>query len=341
MSALTALNKKIILLSLSALLAIFAFVAVVKAQETTTEPTTGKMGIQVSAPIYNFDIGPGSNAQDIIKIRNVGNTTQTFYPEVLDFKPAGETGTPAFIKQKESESYTFSLASWITVETQGIALKPNESAALGFTIRVPKDAEAGGHYAGILFGTTPPKTTGTAVEISNKVGSLILVRVSGKANELASVKEFSTSKNFYDKPPVDFLVRIENKGNIHVAPQGNVEIKDIFGRSVATLPVNKTAGNVLPDSIRRFDKTSDDLSWNPDGLTIGRYTATLQLNYGSPAKQLNAQVTFWVVPWLQVAILLSVLIVLIILIIFLIKKYNRFIVAKALRTQNEPPVKEV
>src|SRR4030043_1545171 len=167
MTARTVLNKKIIFLSLAGLCAIFAFAAIIKAQEPTTEATTGKTGIQVSAPLYNFGIDPGGVAQEVVKIRNVSTSTKTFYPEVLDFRPAaGEGGAPSFLKAEESESYTYSLASWITIAKDPITLKAQESAALNFTISVPKDAEPGGRYAGILFGTTAPAATGTGVAIS-------------------------------------------------------------------------------------------------------------------------------------------------------------------------------
>ena len=334
MTAQTALNKKIIFLSLAGLLALFVFAIVVQAQETA-ETTTGKTGIQVSSPIYNFGINPGESAQEIIKIRNVSDSTKTFYPEVADFKAAGETGTPSFIKSDEAASYTYSLASWITISKEPITLKANESAALNFTINVPKDAEPGGRYAGILFGTTPPTATGTGVAISNKVGSLVLVRVSGKANEIATLKEFSTNKNFFEKPPVDFLVRVQNSGNVHLVPKGNIEIKNMFGRSVASLPLNAKNGNVLPDSVRRFDKTSDGLSWSPGGFTFGRYKAQLLLTYGSSAKNLSGEVTFWIVPWKQLLVIgLATLIVLLLLILG-VKRYNRYIVAKALKNQNK------
>src|SRR4030042_2673489 len=313
-----------------------AAASIIKAQEDTTEATTQNIGVQVSAPVYNFGIDPGNSAQEIIKIRNVSSTTQTFYPEVLDFKPVGETGAPQFLKPAESGSYTFSLASWITVSTEGIVLKPNEAHALNFTINVPKDAEPGGRYAGILFGTTAPELTGTGVAISNKVWSLVLVRVAGDAKEVATLKEFSTDKPSYEAGPVNFVVRVQNAGNVHVVPKGNIEIKDTFGRSVASLPVNETDGNVLPDSVRRFvDKEGKELSWKPEGFTFGRYKAQLLLTCGSPAKTLSGEVTFWIVPWKQLLVIGLVALIAILLLVLGVKRYNRYVVNRALKNQNK------
>jgi len=324
--------KKIVLTFLASLLvvSILAFSAFAQERgDQTTGGTTGKIGIQVSSPIYNATIDPGGSYQDTIKVRNVSDTPQTFYPEVFDFRPSGETGTPEFILNGDAQSYTYSLASWINISKVGIKLEPNKSTALNFVINVPKNAEPGGRYAGILFGTSPPHTDGSQIAISNKVGSIVLVRVSGAAKEVATVKEFSTPKNFYTTPPVDFVARIQNSGSVHVIPKGTIDIKDTFGRKVATLPVNEKNGNVLPESIRRFDKDSSNLVWNPGGFTVGRYTATLSLNYGSPAKALTAEVTFWVIPWVQLIIAALTLIILILLLIFLVKRYNKWIVEKA------------
>lgn len=304
--------------------------------QDTTEAATENIGIQISAPIYNFGIDPGSSAQEIVKVRNVSSKSQTFYPEVFDFRAIGETGTPEFLINSKEDSYTYSLASWVSISKEGITLKPNESAALNFTINVPSNAEPGGRYAGILFGTVPPQPKGTEIAISNKVGSLILVRVSGAAKELTNLKEFSTPANFYENPPVDFLVRVENKGNVHVRPKGNITIKDTFGRKVASLDVNEKEGAVLPESIRRFDKDNDELSWSPGGFTIGKYTATVLLNYGDPAKQLTQSVSFWVVPWKILLVIGVGILILILLLILFVKRYNRWVVSRAQKNEQKP-----
>ena len=228
------------------------------------------------------------------------------------------------------------MANWIKISKEPIKLQPNESAALNFTISVPKNAEPGGVYAGILFGTSPPKVEGSAIAISNKVGALILVRIAGDAKEIASLKEFSANGDFFENPPVEFVVRIENKGNVHVRPKGTIEIKDTFGRKVETLEVNEKDGAVLPESIRKFDKENDELNWNPGGFTIGRFTATLTLNYGTPAQQIIGEVSYWVVPWKILLVIGLAIVIAVLLLIWLLKKYNHWIVAKAQKNAQQP-----
>src|SRR3989344_949291 len=332
-------KKQILIPILTALFVLSAFPTTLFAQESTEkeEAAVGTVGIQVSAPTYNFEIDPGKSAQEIIKVRNVSDVVRTFYPEVFDFKPKDETGTPDFLVGDQSSSYTYSLASWINISQAGIKLAPDESAALNFTVSVPADAEPGGHYAGVLFGTSAPKVGGSQIGISNKVGSLILVRVAGEAKESGAVKEFSTTKNFFENGPVPFTVRVENTGNVHFVPKGVIEIKNTFGKQVATISINDKNGNVLPESIRAFlDGDNNNLSWNPTGLTIGKFTANLNLSYGVPAKNLTESVTFWIVPWKILLVLLLAIIIVILLLVLIIKKYTRWIVAKAEKSPEKP-----
>ncbi len=319
----------------------FLALSILAARTVFAQDSTGATGIQVSAPVYNFQIDPGDTTQEIIKIRNVSDNEQTYFPEVLDFKPTGETGTPQFITGVEKNSYSYSLTSWVKISKEPITLQPNESAALNFTINVPKTAEPGGAYAGILFGTSPPKTEGSAIAISNKVGALVLVRVAGAAKETATLKEFAANGNFFENPPVDFVVRVENKGTVHVRPKGNITIKDIFGRKVAALDVNEKDGAVLPESIRKFDKENDELTWNPSGFTIGKYTATVLLNYGDPSKQLSETVSFWVVPWKVLLVVGIGIVIMVLLIILNIRRYNHWVVSRAEKkehpTKDDPP----
>ena len=333
-------KRKLILATLIGSMVMAVFSTALFAQETSedkTESAIGNVGIQVSAPIYNFTIDPGETTQEIVKVRNVGDTARTFYPEVFDFKPLNETGTPEFIINAQDNSYAYSLSSWVKISTEGLKLAPNESAALNFTISVPADAEPGGKYAGILFGTSPPKVGGTQIAISNKVGSLILVRVAGDAKESATVEEFSTPKDFLENGPVPFTVRVNNTGNVHVQPKGNIEIKNTFGKSVTTISVNEGDANVLPQSIRAFiDSEGDNLTWNPSGLTIGKFTATLTMIYGDPAKNLTDTVSFWIVPWKILLVLLLGIIITILLLVLIVKKYNKWIVSKSQGKTSKP-----
>ncbi len=314
--------SKIAKITAGAVIASSLFAPAIFAQQSSGN---SGVGIEVSSPLYEYTIAAGKVQQDIIKIKNVGGSEQTYYPEVLDFKSDNKSGTPIFLNKGE-DSGTYSLAKWVSVSSVGITLSPNESAALNFNITVPADAEPGGHYAGILFSTQPPDPTGTnQIGLASKVGSLVLVRVAGTAKESAVIKSFTSDKQSYDNASaVKFSTTVTNNGNVHVQPKGVITIKNIFGGQVAAADVNQLSANILPGSDRIFDTV-----WKDPGFKLGYYTATITLNYGSPAQTITSQTSFWIIPWMTLLVLAVLLILLIVALYFAIKRYNHWIISKS------------
>lgn len=297
------------------------------AQDSTTTGS-GSVGLEVTSPLYDYTIEPGKVQQDIVKIKNVGSTEQTYYPEVLDFKSDNKTGTPIFLNKGE-DSGTYSLSKWISISAEPVKLAPNQSTAMNFNITVPTDAEPGGHYAGILFSTEPPDPSGSnQIGLASKVGSLVLVRVAGDAKEEAKITSFTTDKEQYEEAGVKFSTTVENTGNVHVQPKGVITVKNVFGGQVAAIDVNQLSANVLPGSSRVFES-----SWSDPGFKLGYYTATVTLAYGDPSQTTTATTGFWIIPWKTLLIALVVIAAVLALIIFAVKRYNAWIVKRAQKPQ--------
>lgn len=266
-------------------------------------------GVTVSPPLSEYEVEPGESITKTIKLTNPIDKQVTLYLSAFDFRARSETGEPDFL-QPTSEERSYSLASWITFSKSFVILEPEEVEAFVYTINVPQDAEPGGHYGVVFFSTKAPEIEGeqSQVVISSMVGSLILVKVPGFIVENGKVEEFSAPW-FSTKAPIDFITRIANLGNIHFRPQGTIEIKNWRGKSVDTISINETNGNVLPESIRRFEE-----SWNPESSffgPIGMYKAELSLTYGESQKGLTETVIFWVIPiWLIILIIVLVVLIL-------------------------------
>jgi hypothetical protein len=161
------------------------------------------------------------------------------------------------------------------------------------------------------------------------VGELVLLHVSGKIKEDLSLIEFYTSQtgarhNFFETGPISFTERVRNNGSLHEKPIGSVEVHDLFGRKIVSLPINEPPHNVLPASIRRFDQ-----QWGSKWL-LGPYSATATLHYGS-GQTLVGAVVFWVIPWRLILIVLLLLVVLIWLVRQSVRRYNRRVIERAKR----------
>ena len=305
------------------------------------------LALTVSPVKFEISGSPGQRLLGELELFNEQEETRTFYSSFENFEARGETGAPYFLPGKEG------LATWIEAPAQ-VTLEPGERKTVPFSIQVPQNADPGGHFAAIFWGTTPPQAKeGGQVTVGAKTGVLVLLTVSGEIKGGGGLLEFSTKnkQKIFNSLPITFIYRFQNNSADRIKPEGEIEIKNIFSRTLATLPANKTEGNVLPGSIRKFEVswiTQKDVvkgeteipkeaktgffgavkkQWKD--FHFGRYSALLNLKYGTKNEEAKANYGFYIIPWQ----LLSVIIVILVVIGFLgfkgIKKYNQWIIAKA------------
>lgn len=272
-------------------------------------------GVTISPPIMEFNLDPGETVDGKIRVNNPLDHEVKVYPLVYDFVARGERGEQEFIAPT-AEDRTYSLASWISYTRSVITLATHQVDFLNFTIQTPEDAEPGGHYGVIFFSTASPNTEleKGKISITGMVGALILTTVSGDIKENAKIVTYSASR-FSLKGPVKFVTRIENLGNVHFKPKGSINIFDYKGENVDSITFNETMGNVLPESIRRFDKEI----WDNEGRW-GRFKAQLSVTYGENHKNLGEELIFWIIPLYMLIIAGLVLILLVIGIVWLVRR---------------------
>lgn len=296
-------------------------------------------------PNLEFSLQSGETIETKVKLFNETADSVTQYSSTANFTAKDETGTPAFL----DEAVATNLASWITLEPGPFTLLPGERLEIHVTVAVPADAEPGGHYAAIFFSSLSPDTAGTGeVGISTKLGSLVLVRVAGAIREAGSIATFGSKDGatMFTRPPVDFLLRVANSGNVHIRPTGDITIRNSIGGTTATVPVNVTQGAVLPSSTRAFnlswEKSANDTErenffqevaaeWR--NFAFGPYTATVDLSYGAANdKTATAKLSYWILPWQLLIVTVVGLVALIWLLIWLVGVYNRAIISKATKS---------
>ena len=315
-------------------LAIFLFVFIVAGNAQAQSST----GIKISPVKIEEMVEPGEIFKSQIKITNEANEKRTFYVYLRDFKSEGESGMAKLVIPGTEEGYY--LASWIDVDREGIELEPRQERAVPFTVNVPGNIGPGGYFGAIILGTEPPRIRqqneekGAGMAIAQQTASLLLLRVKGDVLENAHIREFNTGKDFYGTPfSVDFLIRIENAGNVHIKPHGAISIKNMFGKEVRILKINEKGGNILPHSIRRFSENI----WEGTGA-FGKYTATLGVTYGVSADKggqgkssLVAIKTFWIIPWRIIIPAFLILLFISGIFVLLVKLYKNKAVKKAMQ----------
>lgn len=281
--------------------------------------------LSVTPPLFQISVLPGNIWQSTIKVVNGNTYPLTVYAEVVNFQATGEQGQGKFTPILDGEHDKTTLADWININKGPYVIPPEQTGDVPFFVEVPTNAPPGGHYAAILVTTESPKDDkdSFAVLTSQAITSLMFMRVEGDVREIGNIRDFRTTHTFLQKPDVEFSLRFENKGNVHLQPRGSIRITNMWGTERGIIPVNYQThfGNVLPESIRNFSFT-----WQSDFLLsdIGRYKAVATLAYGEEGSQSATATTyFWVIPLKGTLITLLVLALIIAIITYIVKSYIR------------------
>lgn len=274
------------------------------------------IGTTISPPTFDLSANPGDVLDETIRVTNLSAETVTHTASVEDFKVEGTEGQVTV--EDDAAAQVFS--RWFGVAPDQITLAPQETQMVKFHLTVPVNAEPGGHFATILFqpkGATA--TTSTGAQIVQRVGALILLKVSGAARENAEIVKFvpksfvgswdpvsmpnqpttlvakdehldqERTRRYFPRGPLAFDVVFQNNGNVHVKPTGTVLIRTFWGRKIAEVPLDPR--NVFPGGQRRIT-----LLWTPRFLWGVYYRAELTAWYGSQKTPLTAETTFWAFP---------------------------------------------
>jgi hypothetical protein len=314
--------------------------------------TANVQALTITPIRYEITGEKGEILKEKMSLVNETDKTQTLYASFANFEAQGDTGSPSFVDSKDG------LATWITTDQASVTLSPGAQKEISFKINIPKDAEVGGHFAAIFWGTSPGAGQ-RQVSIGTKTGMLILLSVKGDVKQEAGLLDFGlhNNKHFYKQLPIGFQYRFSNQGGDRVKPKGNVVIRSIFGWVVKKVNANPYDGNVLPSTTRKFStqwskrdsvetvdqenntkqsysfKQSLNDEWN--NFAFGIFRAKVVTNFGSLETPIKSKALYFVVfPWelILVAVILTLLLFFILKI--MIKKYNKSIIAKAQKDIN-------
>ena len=301
-------TRKLFTLSVATLFAALVLPSYVLAQQD--------IGFKLSPTTIEDKVDPGMEKDFILKVQNVGQASATLYPSAQNISGIGPDQHPIYSTEKDPEGYE--LASWITYKEDRLALEPGESQTLHFTVHFPKDAHPGSHLAGVFLSDKPADRLTTGASIGVKIGSILNFQVAGEIVEDTQIREFYTSKTVYGSTPVPFTVKLENRGNVLSRPHGLIDITNMFGRKVESVPVNESSSGVFPKATKVFE-----VNWDPKDLQFGRYDAVVALavEQAGGTITLSRVVQFWVLPMNIIAPALGGLLFFILVIYIFIRIY--------------------
>ena len=290
---------------------------------TALAQSTGNFNLQISPLPIELNAKPGTTVSSDLRVRNAGSQTEQLKAVLKTFTVEGPNGKIVFHDPGPTDDFV----KWIKLTPTVFSAPAGQWQTVKMTVSLPPTAAFGYYWAVQFERANPAKAEPGAAKLEGAVAIFTLLNAEHPgAVRKAEITSFTADRKSYEFLPATFNVRMHNSGNVHFVPTGNIFIKR--GKSqVATIPVNSSGGNVLPDSNRVFEAAWEDgfpayvnttadgqlvrdkdgkpkkhLSWNLGNVTklrFGHYTADLVMVYndGSREVPVTATLSFWVVPW--------------------------------------------
>ena len=282
------------------------------------------VGLTITPPMTEEQLEPGAEFSYVLKIENRGDAAEVLFPTAYNISGISQTGEPQFVSEGGETEYE--LAGWMTFDQKELHVPPRGNVSLGVTVRVPKVVSPGLHIGSVGFVRQAPTERLVGSSVGYEVRSILSLRIAGDIVERTQIREFFAGRIFFTKPEVRFVTSIENAGNVFARPKGFIDIVNMWGTKVDTLPVNDGGASVFPKSTRDFTN-----EWKSDGFHIGKYTADITLTVeGSKGFQsLLSSVEFWVIPTNVVFPVLGGLLVVVVFFWIILRVYVRRQIARA------------
>jgi hypothetical protein len=295
------------------LIAIFLVVFLLLSKSTSFAQSPLTIG---TAPASEkLQLKPGEKYDGEIVVWNLSDRTTTYQIYVRGFRQVeNQPGTAIMLTEEEEQRYLYSASSWVTVDRQEIELVPHKNEKIFYEINVPTDITKGEYNVIIAFiSDAETKSLGTTAFTSLSAGTPMLIKIGEEFVENAELLKFDTDKNFYETPTVTFETRINNLGDTHITPVGEIILTNIFKQEVGKVIFNANGQSILRDNSGNYETVWDFGSFltKDRKLILGPIDARLVATYRNfqPGfAPLVAEASFWILPWKYIVIALLIII---------------------------------
>lgn len=175
------------------------------------------ISLTISPLFFNYNLAGGQKQELKLLVGNTGNQPLTVVLESLDYQPSPDGLIPATLTAVDQNT---SLKQWLTGPREPIIIPPQTLQPVLVSLEIPPEAAVGSHY-GVLAARTLVSSS-AAVNISGRVGAIVLVNVGGPL-------DFSTNIKSIRSQGISGLLQIKatlkHVGNAHYRTSGEVAIK--------------------------------------------------------------------------------------------------------------------
>lgn len=216
----------------------------------------------VSPMVSKIELKAGETYTGKITVANPAAATDDLYYKISlsPYSVSDTNYTPDF----QTISDWSKIVEWIVARPASGVLKPNETAAIEYTITVPTNAPAGGQYAMIGVSSNPPLDGDQGGTVQNvfEMASLIYANIDGETKHEGKILKNEIPGFVYDGKPKT-KVAVENNGNVHESAYTTLSVKNVLtGQEL--YPANETEGTmeslIMPETTREMLRDLDMIS---------------------------------------------------------------------------------
>jgi hypothetical protein len=222
---------------------------------------------------YVFDAAGGAVLEGKVRIANIGDRAGVARLDAVDAATGGTTG--AVYRSREEQRWD--VGAWTALERPTVRLRPQRSAIVHFTVRVPAGAGAGDHLGGIVVEDAAKHDGGEirrgrgrfTIDVRSQTIVAVQVRVKGPRRPSLALTALTPGGA---NGRQTLLLGVRNDGNVLVKGRGRLMVTDAEGNRVqdARFPVDTFVAHTgvqLPVAVE--DRV----------LPAGRYRAVAELRY--------------------------------------------------------------
>lgn len=238
-----------------------------------------------TTPWFQYHLGGGGQLSDSLTVKNRSNQPLDVAVYPVDAAPIANGG----FGMAPHLATTHDAGGWIKLDTSSLHLLPQSEQTVGFRFKVPDHPSVGPHYGGIVIQplqSSTEKREGLSVQIISRVGVRLYETVPGIQRPSLAI---SVDRHFRNNRHL-FTIPVRNSGNTILVPSGQLQVKNIFGRTVEQLPLS-TGHSLTPNQNGRIVTSTMLPSW---GLPM-RYRATAVFKYGTTQhpSSVTQSLVFW------------------------------------------------
>jgi len=254
-------------------------------------------------------LSEGEEGRDEMTISNDKDESVT----VLIFPSGYSTKDSEIIKDDLTDSLRQEPGHWVELDKTEATIPSHSSTRVGFTIKVPENANVGEHVGGVFVQEIDKSTAAkaTGVKIRLHIGARMVINVPGDVERSLTVSNIRHAIDYTDNRALRFIFTLENQGNVAIGPVLDTEISGTWGK------VDEQIGNQL-QVVARNETKDVESKWLKSAPYIGRFVAKFKFHLGEreqfnkdgtrtmlPDEVVEATYVFWLFPLAELIYLLT------------------------------------